>query len=378
MLMPWIYNTGKMFVPFLLVALTAIYRKEIFSLPRKSLLLSIAMGLVLGIPLIVNIFIGEGSQRFGYVSVFDSQEAETYIGEIRGLNAPFEERLFHNKYTYWGDNILKNYFASFSTEFLFHEGDPNPRHSINGMGVLYGVEAIPLFIGITIFFSSAVSRKVKLLVATTILLGALPAAITRDGGTHATRLILILPGLAVLIAYGLSKMSRPLLGIYMFLVAISFLFFQHNYWNENIENSESWWHAGWGEAIQSIKAVDQDYERVFISMRGEPAYIFFAGHYPYDPVQWQQVDPVNNKIDVENVGEVSYIDKYYFADLVGGLYDWGNYLTSKDVYLVPAHIVNVNLHEEPERTPTNLILVEALAYPSGDPAFYIFTGVDEE
>ena len=378
MLMPWIYNTGKLFVPLLLAMLAAIYRKELLSLPRKSLVLSMAVGVVLGIPLVLNIIAGEGSQRFGYLSAFDSQEAETHVGAIRGLDASFEERVFHNKYTFWGNRVMDNYFTSFSSDFLFNSGDPNPRHSIDGMGVLYRPEAVPLLIGIAVFFGSRVSRKVKLLIAGIVLGGALPAAITRDGGTHATRLIIMLPAFTLLIAYGLSRLSRPLLALYIILITICFFFFQHNYWNENTRNSESWWHAGWGEAIQSIKAVDQEYDRVFISMKGEPAYIFFAAHYAYDPAQWQLIDPVNNKIDVKDVGEVSYIDKYYFADLGGSLYDWGNSMTPKDLYLVPASVVHVNVYAEPERLPSNLKLVDSIPYPSENPAFYIFTGVDEE
>lgn len=385
LLMPWIYSTAKLFVPLLLVFLAIVFKNRLIVLPKKHLVYTAVSGLVLGLPLVFNLLTGEGGQRFSTITIFDTQEAEAHIGEIRGLDAPIIERLFHNKYTYWGDIVLSNYLQSFSTEFLFNSGDVNPRHSIEGMGVLYRAEVIPLVVGLIYFFSSKLSWKSKAIVGFILLAGALPSALTEDGGRHATRLILTLPSYIILIAYGIYvflSSKRPLniilLSLYALILGANFLVYQHNYWFENPIKSQIWWHAGWSEAVQSIKSVENQYDRVFVSGADEPPLIFFAAWSEYPPTEWQTKSPLNNKQNVEDFGEVSYIDKYYFGDPQGGLYEWGQYLSGQDLYLVSANQVNVNLIKEPERTPEDLSLIETVAYPSGDPAFYLFSGKNEE
>ncbi len=55
-------------------------------------------------------------------------------------------------------------------------------------------------------------------------------------------------------------------------------------------------------------------------------------------------------------------------------YDWGKVIDKKTLYVASAKEVNVNLIMEPERTPKDLVLLKAIGYPSGEPAFYLFTG----
>ena len=76
---------------------------------------------------------------------------------------------------------------------------------------------------------------------------------------------------------------------------------------------------------------------------------------------------------MEGIGRVSHIDKYYFGTPLGGVYEWGRVLDSKTLYLANAKEVGPNLIMEPERTPGDLKLLKAVPYPSGEPAFYIFT-----
>jgi hypothetical protein len=233
------------------------------------------------------------------------------------------------------------------------------------------------------FFQKSVDRRLKCLVAFWILVGALPAAITRDGGNHATRLILILPPLILLIAYGLVSIPKKLHSLlpsyslhaaYLGWLILGFVFYQHNFWMHNPWHSERWWHAGWSEAIQSVKALENDYEVVGITSSDEPPWIFFAAHYEYDPADWQANFPIGNDIETKEFGKVSHIGKFRFGSPSGGLYDWGKVLSNKTLYLASAKEVNVNLIREPERTPHDLKLIKSIAYPSGEPAFYLFTG----
>ena len=133
------------------------------------------------------------------------------------------------------------------------------------------------------------------------------------------------------------------------------------------------------KAIQSVKEIDNNYDRVIISMGGEPAWIFFAAWYQYPPLEWQQNYPIGSDAELDGFGAVSHIDKFYFGKFSvqgGSLYDLGKYIDSKTLYLAVAREMPPNLIMEPERAPNDLKLIKAIAYPSGEPAYYLFSGLN--
>src|SRR3989344_4886416 len=385
---PWIYSTAKLFTPLLFGFLVLVWRKGILALPRKELFKSIIAGLIVGAPIAYSIIFGGGSQRFGYISVFSDPTRETEIGYNRqfdadvkggvpvGLSPSFVDKFFHNKLTFWGEKITNNYIRAFSADFLFVEGDPNPRHSITGIGQFYKVEFFTLVLGVILFFRSRIERKIKLLIGYWLIIGVLPAAVTRDGGNHATRLILILPPLVFLISYGFVEAVKRAKNIYrqffllsyLLFIISGFVFYQHNYWVHNPWDSERWWHYGWKEAVQSIKEVESSYQKIVISTTGEPSWIFFAASYQYPPNLWHKDFPIGNDVELSGFGKVSHIDKFYFGSpqIDGSFYDWGKVLTPDTLYLANAKEININLVKEPERIPSDLKLVKAISYPSGE------------
>ncbi|HJX02092.1 MAG TPA: glycosyltransferase family 39 protein, partial [Candidatus Humimicrobiaceae bacterium] len=256
-LTPWIYSTAKMFTPILLVFLVFLWFRDFIKFPKKELVKAVAVLLLLGLPMVYTVFSGGGAQRFGYISVFTDPTMEGDVGFARLNDAQFEgtgrnifqkveTRFIHNKYTFWGFKVINNYLSTFSTNFLFIKGDLNLRHSVENVGQFYKVEMIPMILGLVAFFGFYKNRKIKILVAFWILAGVIPSAITRDGGIHATRLILILPPMVILIAYGIVK-GFSLFGTktfklvtfgYILLFLINFVFYEHNYWIHNPWYSE--------------------------------------------------------------------------------------------------------------------------------------------
>lgn len=391
-LTPWVYSTAKLFTPLLLVFLFVFWRKEIFKISKKYLVYAVIAFIIVGGPIAVNTVYGGGTQRFSYISVFSDPTTEPEVGADRlndarvrgemgeGLKPTLTDRIIHNKFTFWGEEMIKNYLRSFSTDFLFVKGDINPRHSA-GIGEFYRIEVIPLILGIVFFFTSKRDLRIKVLLGFWILAGVFPSAITREGAAHATRLILILPPLLILISFGLVEAFRRIkprfnilaAGIYAVVFLISFGLYLHQYYAHYPWESERWWHAGWGEAIAAVKEIDGGYDKVAISMRGEPAWIFFAGHYMFPPDVWQKEFPIGNDVDLEGFGKVSHIGKFYFGSPAGGVYEWGRVLDDKTLFLANAKEVGPNLILEPDRTPGDLILIKAIPFPSGEPAFYIFS-----
>ncbi len=394
-LTPWVYSTAKLFTPILLLFLFLLFRREILSQGKRELIKAIVAGLIVGIPIAYSTIFGGGTERFSYISIFSDPTIEPEVGTARqidarmrgeigtGLTPTILDRAIHNKFTLVGGNVVRNYLQVISTDFLFIKGDPNLRQSI-GTGEFYRIDAIALILGLIFFFTRKEEKKIKVFIAFWILAGVIPSILTRDGGNHATRLILILPPLVFLISYGLlegyklftPKFRNIVALTYLGIWLVSFGLYQHQYWVHYPWESERWWHAGFKESTQSIKEIDKNYDRVIISTANEPPWIFFAGWYEYPPDKWQKEFPIGNDVNVSGFGKISHTDKFYFGSPEGeiGIYGIGKYINSKTLYLAVAKEIGANLIMEPGRTPPDLKLVKAIAYPSGEPAFYLFSG----
>lgn len=392
---PWVYSTAKLFIPFLLIFLVLVWGKQMLKFSRKYVVFALIALFIVGAPIGYSTVFGGGTERFNYVSVFADPTIESEIGDARGIDSfnrggeligtkpSISDKIFHNKLVFWNEAVTKNILQSLSLEFLFNSGDPNPRHSVNGMGMFYKVDMILVLFGLGWLIFRSKENKIKLLFGFWILAGVIPSAITRDGGDHATRLILILPPLIILIAYGLTNfvnifsnklIKKVILIGYFGLLLLEFVFYQHTYWVHSPYDSEKFWHYGWQQALEAIKQNEDNFGKVVITTFDEPPWIFFAGNYPYDPDKWHKGYPFQ-KTELDNFGQVSYIDKYYFGSPMGGvgIYELGKVLDKDTLYLASAKESNVNLFKEPERTPTDLNLIKAISFPSGEAAFYLFS-----
>lgn len=162
-LTPWVYSTAKLFTPLLLIFLFIVWRKQILSFSRKHLISACIAGLVVGIPIAYSTLFGGGAQRFDYLSVFTDPTIEGQVGEARiqdahargplvvGISPLLSDKIFHNRFTVIGSVIIRNYLQAFSSEFLFIQGDPDLRQSIES-GEFYKIDAIFLILGSALFF----------------------------------------------------------------------------------------------------------------------------------------------------------------------------------------------------------------------------------
>lgn len=388
-LTPLIYSTAKLFTLLLFVFLFLSYRKSLLKLSKKNLVIGLGVTFVVGLLVSYATLFSGGSQRFNYISVFSDPTIEPEIGVDRlrdammrgetgtGLSPKLLDRIIHNKFTFVGERVVNNMITSLSFDFLFVNGDPNPRHMMDDMGMFIKVEIITLALGTLFFFlgGNKEDSKTKILILFWILVGIFPAAITRDGGNHATRLIVVLPALTFLISYGLNKiLSSGKLASLIYVVSwlVFFGLYIHNYYIHYPYDSERWWHSGWVDAVQQVKKLDSGYDKVIITMADEPAWIFFAGGYEYDPAKWQQEFPIGNDVEVNGFGKISHTGKFYFGSPKDGIYSLSSVLDGKTLYLSSAKEIPWNLIQEQTRTPEGLNLLKSVAYPSGEPAFYIF------
>ena len=400
-LTPWSYSTAKLFLPLTIVAILLIWGKELINTSKKYLFKSFIIFSIITLPFAINTLFGGGTQRIEGISIFNDPTIIPQIGferlddiqtrdkeAIDNTKVNVFDKLFHNQPLSFSAIFINNYLQSFSTEFLFIKGDNSPRHSI-GTGEFYKIQAPFLLIGLIFFLITSIKKKDKIFLVFWLVASPIASALTQNGGVHATRLILILPPLIILVslgvyyAYNASGQKTKVLfkTACTLLLFINFILYMHTYWVHYPQDSEKWWHAGFREAIQSTVREGQKYDKLIISGADEPPLIFFLGWSQYPPSDFQKKYPLV-KENIEGFGEVSKLDKYYFTPIgtSKGLYELGSILDQKTLYLATAKEINLNLIKEPGRIPSDLKLIQSITYPSGDPAFYLFTrnGVDKK
>lgn len=384
------YHSAKIFLPLILVIILIIWWKEIKEISHKYLLTASIILVVLVGPLIINSIFGSSSERFGSLSVFNDPKNVGEIGFDRVQDTRMGidyNRLFHNKITLIFSKIHNNYLESFSTQFLFIRGDTNPRHSILQSGEFYKYQFFLLILGLIFFAIKPMSKKYKAFIAAWVILAPLPSMITVSGGNHASRLLFLLPPLVFFIALGMYYsyfyLGKRLRKIYVLILGtffiVSFIFYHHNYWVHYPWDSQEWWDAGFKEAVQSAVLEGKKYDRVVISQADEPALIFFLGFSKYPPDQFQKKYPLV-KVDVPGFGSISKLDNFYFPPIGQevNLYQLGTILPPNTLYLATIKEIKLNLIREPERIPKDIKLLKSITYPSGEPAFYLFTGDDSK
>jgi hypothetical protein len=109
------------------------------------------------------------------------------------------------------DRFLTNYVSYFSPNFLFLQGDANPRQNTEIGGMLLWVTAPLLLAGILVCWQRRREPLVRFLIAA-ILLAPIAAALTNNGTPHALRSSVMLPFLIVLAVLGADGIRLALRG----------------------------------------------------------------------------------------------------------------------------------------------------------------------
>jgi predicted transcriptional regulator with HTH domain len=307
------------------------------------------------------------------------------IGEVaakRGWSRSFLTRILYNKYTVATEIILKNYARSYSLSFLFSEGDPNMRQGIEGFGQFYHFETVLIFLGLIYAVWRAKNNpkemKYYLMVFLWLLFAPIPSALTRDGGFHSSRLILMIPPLTMLSAMGflsLVKNANQIKRKILFTLLVTFMLFDitrffHRYFV--IWPNESWrfWQAGFKQTLTFTKSQDTKYRKIFFNNTYEPMLPLLLFLYGYDMNLFQQ--QFINDVHTENVypgfNGFNIGEKYYFGELIKPV----ERLASSSNLIVASgekDITNPLIFENED-----LNLLNVVYSPTEIPIFYIFSG----
>lgn len=367
------YSTAKLFVPLLVGYLVLAHWPVIKSTNFKTLALSLFLGSLIGLPVLFQSTFGPAGTRFHDVSIFTDPTIPSSIDYKRlesdlaggtprtlGMQPKLLTKLVYNKFTLPFSVFVTNYFNTYSAQYLFTQGDTNPRQSPspNSIGQLYLVEAVPLLIGL--YFM--VKNKNYLLVFW-FLAGPIPSALTRDGGPHAARTFLLLPAFALVVGYGvyiLLQKSRLLLLSYCLLLLLSSVFaYQYFFTTYRFEGAAPFqW--GYDQLVTLAVSSSPHYDHVYVDTRYDSALMAYLFYTKYSPALFQSQQPFPTAQVLPDATATQFGNIYL---LNPGVRVWTN-------THLPGHNLIISSAAQPlidAYTPK-----QTLTYPDSTPAFYIF------
>lgn len=308
----YFYSTAKLFLVFVFVVIYFLWFKHINSTTIKTKAIVVLLVFLISLPFLVDTIRQRSGYRFSYINIFSDptvsksvdnfrqQDSFYKFGETIGQKPTLTSIIFHNKAQQWTEMFIKNYFSSFSTEFLFLKGDGNLRHGFQTHGYLLYPDLILILIGLSTILKRKPdnNQKTIILFAICLVCAPIPFSLTRDSVfPHGTRLILMLPFLMFFSLMGIKNLysifkSKTLIAIILTIYSLCFINFCHQYFYHYPSISAREWHTGMKNAVQQSIQNKDKFEKIFYSNSYEPFMPFFLNYSEYLPSN-QSCAPAN-------------------------------------------------------------------------------------
>lgn len=331
------YAGNYVFTTLLVPGLFILYRK---SIPKTKITLIafvtflILSGFIGFITLSANQTKISGIGIFGNPAVVHAQ-IEIPRNEHPNPNS-LEVRLLYNRVVFAGETFLKNYFNSFSPQFLFETGGTNRDHNILNFGNGYLIES-PFFLLGLIYLIAIMKGREKKLILWWLLISPVAAAITKDA-PHTTRQLAIFPMFSLVTALGVwyicavcieKKVIRILAAFLIALVFIvNFAIFVDRYYIMFPRNEAANWGFVYRDLNSQLQKPEYKNKQIVISEPSHSPYIFMLFYQKYEPAVYQK-QAVRYPLTSDGFLDVKQFGRFTFRDI-----DWGKDLNLPNTVLV--------------------------------------------
>jgi 4-amino-4-deoxy-L-arabinose transferase-like glycosyltransferase len=357
------YQSEKVFTPLLLLVLFLVYLKDFIKVPKKYILSSIILGLVIILPMLSYIVSNKQALlRIQGTSVFSDQtqvlqnsiprlEADKLNGDKLGL-------ILDNRRIVYGRTIVAGYLSHFDLNWLFIQGDLIRHHAPN-MGLLYLFEFPFLFLGIYFLIFGEFDKKTKLIIFAWFLITPIPASIT-SGVPHAVRTMNFLPVWQIFISVGivysfinLSKYkntSKIIYSLVIIFAAFNFIYFLNQYFVQQNYFTAKDWQYGWERTVSYVSKIAPNYKKIIVS-DSQPldrSYMFFAFYLKYPPLEYQKY----GRLESGGFAEAHAFGNYEFRPL-----DFAKDSKNSNTLLIGL----------PSEFPSSVTPLKMIYYPDGTP-----------
>jgi len=326
----YIYRSSWLFVPFFILILLYLYRKELKKI-KTYLVKNLVIAIILLLPLIPVILTFRGQSRFFQESFITGVSKSGIIDEINARRGSCQSRLpvftcssIYNKYTFFLSTYLNNYFSNLSPETYYIRDNYTGYQSAPLRGFFYSFELPLLIIGL-IALLKIKSNAIKLLLAW-ILIIPIGASITGVGNPG--RLNILMPVPQIIAAYGIvtvftlirSSFLKRLLGVLITIIILfSFSRFLADMLYHYPKISARYQRYGYKQLFDYLESQKHTYNQIAISRKGDDAkqYIHYLFYEKYDPKTY--LNSVVRYRDRDGWQVVEKIGKFSFYPSAPGL-----------------------------------------------------------
>jgi 4-amino-4-deoxy-L-arabinose transferase-like glycosyltransferase len=338
------YQGAKLSTAIVLFLLVAVYWKSFWKIKLKYLIISLASGIAISIPIVMTLFNGQ-AQRLTIFSVFSyprpQNEIQSYSDGYFGL--------FHSNQLNYLRMIMSRWFNFYSGQFLAFEGDvANPAHTAPYQGVLLLADLLTLPIGLYALFKNKMSKG-TLFIFLWLLLAPLSAAISRDQ-TNAVRSLNASIPIILAISIGISasvewiskqRISITYYALFVGIYIFSFIYFLDAYFVHLPAHNSSFWRYGYREAVNYITPVEFKYKTIVFEQSFNQPYIYFLFYdaktqpQKYNAFKYQKQANLVSSQYLGDVGFETRLDNIQFKQI-----DWSQLKNAHStlVVLSPASI----------------------------------------
>lgn len=387
------YRTMSLMAPVMMVITPLYFNKEFFQAGLKKSFVWLGLVLILIVPFLYATTIGSKDQpRISQISIFSDSMIPIEIQRSRelvsgnfqnptpGQKATLQSKIFHNKLLSVLEKFRDNTFRNFSPDFLFLSGDPNGRHSAKNTGELLFIDIFALIIGGYYFFLKIKDKRFSFLILL-LFLGAVPANLTMDGASHASRLITFSGPLLLIVSLGYFSIFQGLIkiraGRLLFAILILIWLFAEGqflskYFYEFPVTSAREFGYGFKQAIQKILPIAKDYDRLYLTDINDPPilyYLFWANIPPRD-LQDYGTDFSRNTVKGLPLDKV----RPYYPETALCEEKQIISLSPDTLYLVAYKNLPLDFRTpDRDKVPVGIKLIDVIKYPDNEVAYYLLT-----
>lgn len=311
----YVYHATRVVAPAVLAAVFTLwvfptlkdspFRIDGFFKSLKSVILPGLCFVALITPLLLSSLDQTTNQRFAETSITSDGEYVKESNRLRELAGnTLLSNLFTHRYIILSQQVATAFLSHFTPNFLFVTGDTNPRHSTGFTGIMAAPDALWLVIGVVTlsyaFLRKKTVRGVILLLTWWLLIGILPAAITK-AHPHALRILPTAPVFMAVLSIGLLQTLiwlKRFTNLKIFTALLVGIIVIHagfwlNYWRfyTNIYPTlhESDWQYGYEQMVNELNTIraSQPSMPIYVTREyGRPAmYYWFYTQTPPTEVQ---------------------------------------------------------------------------------------------
>jgi len=328
------YHSARIVAPLLGIATFLLmffpFKKD-FNKLVVAIIASVLLALAFSLPIFMNVKNPVVAQRAAETSIFSDLKIikESNLLKEEDGNT-FLSRILHHRYVLFGEKILTNMSSNFRLDFLFLDGDENPRHQTGEFGLLYHWDFISICVGLYLILKNRSNKHILLVLW--MLIASIPPALTTVS-PHTLRFLSASPAFSLVSALGLWQIIQSLkmlkqtylraaisLAIIV-VILVELAAYVDYYFRFYPQLSASEWQYGYEELYKVLRENKGPTEQVYVTReQGRPA-MYYAFYDKLDPVFVQSQSQIVPKDQQEllKIGDYTFIDEIP-QTLTKGLY----------------------------------------------------------